>query len=131
MFVGMYVCIGPKGLTLSSSMLLGDLLHSVLEPEVCELEEDPANSLFHYSFHYLGKVQIQRVFQEFFHCRKRRTKSSNELTTYTLPGCLCRVSTFSGTHSSNSLFLPLLLITLNSCFDMEKISYGKQLKKIF
>ena len=63
--------------------------------------------------------------------RKRPTKGPNELTIYTLPGYLWRVSPSSGTHSLNGLFPPFLLITLKSRFDTEKISSGKRLKKIF
>lgn len=48
--------IGPKGLTVSSSMLLGDLLHSVLEPEVFELGEDPAEKHVPLQFPLPGEV---------------------------------------------------------------------------
>ena len=55
-WMSFFFFIGPKGLTLSSSILLGDLLNSVLEPEVCELGNDPAEKLVPLQLPLLGLV---------------------------------------------------------------------------
>ena len=55
-WMSFFFFIGPKGLKLSSSILLGDLLNSVLEPEVCELGKDPAEKLVPLQLPLLGEV---------------------------------------------------------------------------
>ena len=76
------------------------------------------------------KFRYNKSFFMLPHKANKKSKGTDNIlfTWFSLKGFCCP---FSGTNSLNSLFSPLLNITLYSRFNIEQLLSGKWLKKIF